>query len=311
MVSKTYLIGMFTLGAISGGLLGFLSSSQRSPLRDSTSSNPSPREAVTQNEIINPSRIFDFCDPRPVHDLIVRKGYISCYDRQTRVPSWSATELTSESLKSGKSNRKYSKFKEDETIDPKFRAKLSDYFRSGYDRGHIIAAADVRFSQDALDETFYLTNISPQVGEGFNRNYWLYYEEFSRSLTSKFESVSIINGPLYLPKEDSDGKWRVTYEMIGNPPNVAVPTHFFSIIYAKDSSDDSVAVGSFVIPNTAIDDNTKLSEFIVPINAIERASGLDFTYKFGKKQKKLCESVECDVQQFIRDTRQSLASEKI
>lgn len=210
--------------------------------------------------------------------------------------------MTSKSLAENKGNRKYSKFKEDETIDSRFRAKLSDYFRSGYDRGHIIAAADVKFSQEALDETFYLTNISPQVGKGFNRDYWSYYEQFSRSLTSKFESVSIINGPLYLPKECPDGKWRVEYEMIGNPPNVAVPTHFFSIIYARDTSDDTVAVGSFVIPNTVIDDNVKLIEFAAPINAIERASGLDFTYKNEKRQKELCKAVECDIRKFMHNT---------
>lgn len=51
-----------------------------------------------------------------------------------------------------------------------FRAKLQDYFRSGYDRGHMVPAADAKFSQDAMDETFLLSNIAPQVGVGFNRH---------------------------------------------------------------------------------------------------------------------------------------------
>lgn len=51
-----------------------------------------------------------------------------------------------------------------------YKAKLSDYLRSGYDRGHMAPAADCKYSQNAMDETFYLSNIAPQVGDGFNRD---------------------------------------------------------------------------------------------------------------------------------------------
>jgi DNA/RNA endonuclease G (NUC1) len=67
-------------------------------------------------------------------------------------------------------------FVEDVSIPEKFRARLKDYFRSGYDRGHQVypplldikvnekvPAADAKFSQVAMNETFYLTNICPQV----------------------------------------------------------------------------------------------------------------------------------------------------
>jgi endonuclease G len=33
-----------------------------------------------------------------------------------------------------------------------------------------VPAADAKISQKAMDETFYLTNIAPQVGDGFNRH---------------------------------------------------------------------------------------------------------------------------------------------
>lgn len=76
-------------------------------------------------------------------------------------------------------NRKDCQFVEDVAIPEKFRARLRDYFRSGYDRGHQVPffysfsfcwkltgkvpAADAKISQQAMDETFYLTNICPQV----------------------------------------------------------------------------------------------------------------------------------------------------
>lgn len=60
--------------------------------------------------------------------------------------------------------------------------------RADYGR---VPAADAKISQQAMDETFYLSNIAPQVGDGFNRHYWAYLEDFCRRLTSNFEDVYI------------------------------------------------------------------------------------------------------------------------
>ncbi|KAG5440582.1 hypothetical protein PCK2_000407 [Pneumocystis canis] len=273
---RNYVLRLFGFEFLAGGAVAFLCSyyfnryynSRRTPAIIEPGSNV---PHYGPESIINPSGLYSYCNPVPIHDRLIRQGYVSYYDRRMRVPAWVISQITPQSLEVVHSNRRYSKFKEDPQIPEKFRAKLKDYFRSGYDRGHLIPAMNVRFSQAALDETFYLTNIAPQVGEGFNRNYWAYFEDFCRRLTTKYSSVYIITGPLYLPKRDSDGKWRVTYEMIGNPPSVAVPTHFFSVIYAEDESKtDSVAVGSFILPNMPIDDDTELTEFIVPISAVER-----------------------------------------
>jgi endonuclease G len=66
-------------------------------------------------------------------------------------------------------NRDKSSFREDPEIPIMFRALLKDYSRSGFDRGHQTPAADATFTQQAMDETFLLTNMAPQVGVGFNR----------------------------------------------------------------------------------------------------------------------------------------------
>jgi endonuclease G, mitochondrial len=79
--------------------------------------------------------------------------------------------ITKESLARGEGvDRSKSRFQEDEAIPEKFRAKLSDYFNSGYDRGHMVPAADAKTTQEALSETFLLSNVAPQVGNGFNRD---------------------------------------------------------------------------------------------------------------------------------------------
>jgi endonuclease G, mitochondrial len=211
-------------------------------------------------------------------------------------------------------DRKHSVFVEDTTIPTMFRAKLHDYFRSGYDRGHQVPAADAKWSQEAIDATFALSNMCPQVGEGFNRDYWAHFEEFCRTLTQKYPSVRIVTGPLYLPKRDADGKYRVSYEVIGNPPNVAVPTHFYKVIFAEHGTSplDKVALGAFVLPNARIPNEQRLSDFEVPVEAVERASGLEFATKLDVgRRRRLCQEIQCEiiVRQFNdMKTRQILAS---
>ncbi|OOF92433.1 hypothetical protein ASPCADRAFT_210292 [Aspergillus carbonarius ITEM 5010] len=247
---------------------------------------------------VDPAGIYQYGFPGPVADTLLSAPLAGAYDRRMRNPSWVAEHITPQSLAQKNADRKSSTFYEDTTIPPLFRAKLSDYFRSGYDRGHQVPAADAKWSQDAMNATFALTNMCPQVGEGFNRDYWAHFEEFCRDLAKKYPSVRVVTGPLYLPHREQDGKWRVSYEVIGNPPNVAVPTHFYKVIYAEESPSTAgkVALGAFVLPNARISNDKRLAEFEVPLEAVERASGLEFAGKLDAgRRKRLCQEVKCDV----------------
>ncbi|KAF3939961.1 Nuclease [Dactylella cylindrospora] len=262
-------------------------------------------KSLAEKRIVDPAGWFAYGTPGPVHDQATRSSFLSVYDRRMRNPAWVAEHITAESLTGAKGDRKNSVFLEDDSVPEKFRARLKDYFRSGYDRGHMVfkfpaPAADAKFSQQAMDETFYLTNMCPQVGEGFNRDYWAHFEDFCRRLTSKYRSVRVVTGPLYLPKLEPDGKYRVTYEVIGAPPNVAVPTHFYKIILGEPlgtpSPAGSVAIGAFVLPNAPIDNKTPLAEFSVPVEVIEKASGMDFLSLIPmEKRKSLCREVDCSI----------------
>ena len=50
-------------------------------------------------------------------------------------------------------------------------AQLNDYKGSGFDRGHLCPAADMKINRDAMSETFYMSNMSPQH-PSFNRGIW-------------------------------------------------------------------------------------------------------------------------------------------
>ncbi|SCU99429.1 LAME_0G03136g1_1 [Lachancea meyersii CBS 8951] len=267
-----------------------------------------------RNLNVNPSGFFRYGFPGPIHDLKNREEFVSCYDRQNRIPYWVVEHITPQSLKNKTGDRKNSFFKEDEGVPETFRARLKDYFRSGYDRGHLAPAANAKFSQQAMDETFFLSNICPQVGEGFNRDYWAHLEYFCRQLTEKYGSVRILTGPLFLPKRDPvDGKIKVTYEVLGNPPTVAVPTHFYKLIVAenpvKNPTTDVVAVGAFVLPNDSISNDTKLTDFEVPVDAISRSTGLQLLQKLPENKKlELCKEVDCHI--VVRDFKKALPEPK-
>ncbi|KAG5461590.1 MAG: hypothetical protein BJ554DRAFT_6195, partial [Olpidium bornovanus] len=183
-------------------------------------------------------------------------------------------------------DRAKSQFAEDVSIPEKFRASLKDYHRSGYDRGHLVPAADAKITQQAMDETFILTNITPQVGKGFNRD--------CAYACSTFAEVYVFTGPLYLPDPVTK---EVRYKTIGNgdPSSlVAVPTHFYKVILAVGGRGEPQAIGGFVVPNAPIQDGARLDAFAVDVDYIERASGLEFFDRLDKKRiAHLCKKVKC------------------
>ena len=258
---------------------------------------------------VDPAGLFQYGFPGPVSDLRAGLPLTSSFNRQTRNPNWVAEHITPASVAMNNADRKHSYFVEDSSVPAMFRAKLADYVRSGYDRGHQVPAADAKWSQEAMDDTFLLTNMCPQVGDGFNRDYWAHFEDFCRRLTNRYPSVRIVTGPLYLPKRDADGKWRVNYEVIGNPPNVAVPTHFYKVVFGETdpkTPGSPVALGAFVLPNAEIDNAKSLGDFEVPIEAVERASGLEFVSKLpAVRRKRLCSEVKCEilVRQFNKERK--------
>ncbi|KAI9791119.1 MAG: nuclease [Peltula sp. TS41687] len=259
---------------------------------------------------VDPTGVFQYGFPGPVNDLATRLALVSSYDRRLRNPNWVAEHITPESLRLNGGDRHHSFFEEDQAVPEMFRAKLRDYQRSGYDRGHQVPAADAKWDQEAMNGTFYLTNMCPQVGEGFNRDYWAHLEDFCRRLTRSYPSVRIITGPLYLPKRDPHGgKWTVSYEVIGNPPSVAVPTHFYKVIFAEDGqTGGKVALGAFVLPNAPISNDKPLTDFEAPVELVERASGLEFATKLPReRRKRLCSEVPCSlVVRTFDDSRKNL-----
>lgn len=192
--------------------------------------------------------------------LLCRTGFALAHDEAKKSPKWVAQRMTTERLvpKVARNDR----FIPDPDLPKGQRAELDDYRGSGYDRGHMAPAADMRWSKDAMQESFYLSNMAPQVGPGMNRGVWSDIEAAIRRWVARRGELFIFTGPIFAPD--------LSATTIG-ANQVAVPTHFYKVVF------DPVRVETiaFVVPN-APQPSRRIEEFITSVRDIEMRSGLDF-----------------------------------
>ncbi|XP_063607610.1 endonuclease G, mitochondrial-like [Penaeus indicus] len=209
--------------------------------------------------------------------------FVLSYDTRNRIPYWVCEHLTAESVaKNPNVDRAKCNFHEDASVHQYFRAENRDYKGSGFDRGHLAAAGNHRRSQEDCDETFLLSNMSPQVGRGFNRDKWNDVEQYCRQLTKSYANVYVCTGPLFLPRREEDGKLYVKYQVIGQN-HVSVPTHFYKVVVCESNTGE-LDLECFLLPNVEIDDSVPIASFHVPLETIERASGLLIFDKLNQKK---------------------------
>ena len=222
---------------------------------------------LTLSSFASPSEI----SPTTEH-LLQRENYSLSYDGLHRQPRWVYEYLTKENLQ-GSSQRTNHHFQEDRNLPKQIRSQLKDYANSGFDRGHLMPAADAHSSEQAMKDTFYLSNVSPQPPE-FNRGIWAKLEKHIRTLTAKYRALHVFTGPLYLPEVEADGKKYVKYEVIGKN-NVAVPTHYFKLVLVE-SKKQYIPLEAYILPNKPINNMTGFQEFQTTMEKVEILSGIIF-----------------------------------
>ena len=160
-------------------------------------------------------------------------GYVLQHSAIDRIPIWVAEHVGKGQLTG--SLERDNAFAPDPLLPSGKRAELKDYKGSGYDRGHQAPAGNQTNDATTKSETFFLSNMCPQLGK-LNRQKWKELEEKTRVWVKTFGDAYEITGPIfYDPKEDNpataDGM--VTFKQIG-PDKVSVPTHFFKVVIAKN-----------------------------------------------------------------------------
>ena len=195
--------------------------------------------------------------PVPSNDLIRHTYYSLSYNEKYEQANWVYYTLT-DKMVSGGGEERSNKFKVDLLV-PSGSAKSSDYTKSGYDRGHLCPAADMGFSPTSMEESFLMSNISPQAPD-FNRGIWKELETEVRKWAKKEHKIYVVTGPVFKDNKGTIGADRVL-----------VPGYFFKIIYEETGEPKMIA---FVFPNRKSD--RPLTDFAVPVDEAEKLTGFDF-----------------------------------
>lgn len=204
---------------------------------------------------------------------LCRLGYFASFDPETKVPDWVQERIDTAQL-TGSAKRK-DKFKRDPDLPEGVGPTLADYKGSGYDRGHQAPAGDMVWSQQAKDESFYLSNMAPQVGRGFNRGVWAALETQIRAWVEDGRSPLVVaTGPVYGHQQHTIGD------------GVVVPAHFYKVIFDPATNE---AIG-FLLPNAAVDDRNDYKNRVVAIDAIETMTNLNFLTKLSETEQAKLES---------------------
>ena len=220
--------------------------------------------------------------------LLCRIGYAALHNNRTKIPDWVMEDLPRSQI-SGTANRDKSRFKEDPDLkrEDTPRAALKDYRGSGFDRGHQAPAADFKRSQAVMDESFYLSNMAPQIGPSFNRGIWARLEERVRDLVRSRKRLIVITGPVY----ESDELPPPKKKQIGDStPGVRVPEGFYKIIYDPKRQ----RVLAFLMPNRKLR-KRKIGEFRTTVWELEELTGLNFFPALSRRIQNILEKNEGEV----------------
>jgi endonuclease G len=191
-----------------------------------------------------------------------------------KIPLWVAEYIEKSQLTG--SLARADKFQPDPLLKPGRRAELIDYKGSGYDRGHQAPAGDQTVDARLKAETFYLSNMAPQV-PALNQQAWRELETLVRNWILERGSGYVITGPMFYDTNKTNtqpGGDIADYKAIG-PDRVAVPTHFFKIVVAKDANGRWQSI-AFVLENRKYTKPYDFAKDIKSITWIEQHTGINF-----------------------------------
>lgn len=206
--------------------------------------------------------------------IISREAYTLSFNRETNEPNWVAWCLQREET-DGPVHRR-DEFLPDPDVPAPHRVESYDYSGSGYDRGHMAPAADMKWSGDAMRDCFYMSNICPQTHE-LNAGAWAKLEGACRRWAQSYGRIYIVCGPIFY-----QGK----HKSIGREHVVTVPDAFFKCIYAV--SDGKPQAIAFVMRNTGAKQNMYASALTV--DEVEAATGMDFFPNLPDRTERVVES---------------------
>ena len=214
--------------------------------------------------------------------IITHTGYVVSYNSNWLIPNWVAYELTSEEAQ-GEYPRRGGFCPDPDVIGPTAISK--DYSNTGWDRGHMAPAGDMKWSEKAMYESHYLSNVCPQDRD-LNGGLWMQLEQMIRTWAIEDGSIYIACGPIMSEHPETLGQYN----------KVSIPTAFFKVV-CKMVDGVYFSIG-FIFPNQKC--SGKVFDYACSVDEIEKMTGHDFFYILPDRIERKMESV-CDLKQVTNE----------
>lgn len=201
--------------------------------------------------------------------IVFHTGHTLSYDKDHLIPFWVAYELKDFELEGDAVRSGVFLPDPSPELDGCLLAQHRDYTNSGWVRGHMIPAGDLKYSQKAMDESFYTTNVCP-MNKNFNEGDWKRLEEKIRVWAKTYHTVYIITGPLTIDNKNG---------YVGDS-KITVPDAFWKAILVKDGElYYSIAFLMYNEPSM----KRKLKEYAITVSELESFIGRKLFYALDRK----------------------------
>ena len=222
--------------------------------------------------------LLDVKLPEQLTNETVRYKYMTVYfNKDYRVPNCVAYELTSTMTSMADSreaeNRANYQFERDRNVNG--CPDWWEYKESGYTRGHMAPAMDMRWNKTAMEQCFLMTNICPQLDE-MNDGEWRHVEEAVHKWSRTADRLIIFTGPIF--SDDMD--------RIGKHDDIVVPERFFKVVYSPNHN----RAIAFVMENKYMPNSW--TNYATTIDEVEQLTGYNFLSTLEDKVENVIESKE-------------------
>lgn len=203
--------------------------------------------------------LFVFAQVEAENDQVIHRPYYSLsYNEKHEVANW--VDYSLELIQLHKCVERTNSFRPDPLVTTG-SATLADYYKSGFDRGHLVPAGDMKFDREAMRDTFFMSNMTPQPSK-FNSGKWSSLETLIRAWALKYKKIWIVTGPVL----------KDNLPTMGVDNRISIPEEYFKVILKKEKNTYS-GIGFLMRTTVPYPD---LISYAVSINTVEELTGLDF-----------------------------------
>ena len=231
-------------------------------------------------------------------DVRTRLGYVRALEKSWKIPAWASHRLERSFYAPGaRKFERLSRMLPDPDLQGEMRITHNHYTSTGLDRGAMAPGSALQGrTEELFRESYYMSNVAPQY-PALSQHLWMHLESRVRKWAKTYGRIYVITGPIFAaPASDGSGlepvavsNW-LTPAKPGLEEKIAIPTHFFKIVYRKTGGE--MYALAFVMPNQEKEfaDNWNFERWQVTVDVVESLTHFDVMSRLEDELEKSLES---------------------